>query len=132
MYLIKKPCQILLGAALCVVAVLPAQAQLIADVCKGSTRILSQQQTDKGLDMEVEVTVEGCIGVCIGSLEYVLLFTDADGSEVKWHMTETWNWRDVTGPFTLSIHDDTLPGAQLKEVQSMQIGRCSCSTRAAP
>jgi hypothetical protein len=132
MYLMKKPVQILLGAALCAAAVLPAQAQLIADVCKGSTKILSQQQTEKGLDMQVEVTIEGCDGVCIGSLEYVLLFLDADNNEVKWHMTETWNWRDVKGPFTLDIHDDTLPGAQLKEVQSMQIGRCSCSTRAAP
>jgi hypothetical protein len=132
MYLIKKPIQILLGAALCMAAVLPAQAQLIADVCKGSTKILSQQQTEKGLDMEVEVTIEGCDGVCIGSLEYVLLFTDADNNEIKWHMTETWNWQEVKGPFTLSIHDNTLPGATLKEVQSMQIGRCSCSTRATP
>ena len=123
----------LLGAALCLAPLaLPAQAQLIADVCRGSTRILSQNQTEKGLDMEVEVTIEGCDGVCIGSLEYTLLFADADNNEVKWHMTETWNWRDVTGPFTLQIHDDTLPGAQLKEVQSMQIGRCSCSTRATP
>jgi hypothetical protein len=132
MYPIKKPCQILLGAVLCAAAILPAQAQLIADVCKGSTRILSQQQTENGLDMDVEVTVDGCDGVCIGSLEYVLLFTDADANEVKWHMTETWNWRDVHGPFTLNIHDDTLPGAQLKEVHRMQIGRCSCSTRSSP
>jgi hypothetical protein len=131
MYL-KKPLQILLGAALGVAAVMPAQAQLIADVCKGSTKILSQQQTEQGLDMEVEVTVEGCDGVCIGSLEYVLLFTDADNNEIKWHMTETWDWQDVQGPFTLNIHDNTLPGATLKEVQSMQIGRCSCSTRASP
>jgi hypothetical protein len=130
MYLIKKPFHGLLGAALCVAAVLPAQAQLVADVCKGSTRIVSQEQTETGLDMTVEVTVEDCDGVCIGSIEYVLLFTDADNNEIKWHMTETWNWRDVTGPFTLNIHDKTLPGAQLKEVQSMQIGRCSCSTRA--
>jgi hypothetical protein len=126
----KTPYQILLGAVLCVAAVLPAQAQLVADVCKGSTRIVSQEQTETGLDMAVEVTVEGCDGVCIGSIEYVLLFTDADNNEIKWHMTETWDWQDVHGPFTLNIHDNTLPGAQLKEVQAMQIGRCSCSTRA--
>ena len=122
----------MLAAALCVSLSLPAQAQLVADVCRGTTRILSQQQTANGLDLAVEVTVEDCVGVCIGSLEYTLLFTDADNHEIQWHMTETWDWRELEGPFTLNIHDDTLPGATLKEVKSMQIGRCSCSTRATP
>ena len=121
-----------LSAALCIALVAPANAQLIADVCRGSATIVSQQQTDMGIDLEVEVTIEDCNGVCIGSIEYDLLFVDADNQEVQWHMTESWNWRELDGPFTLSIHDDALPGAQLEEVKEMQIGRCSCSTRATP
>ncbi|HEY0961477.1 MAG TPA: hypothetical protein VGE69_03890 [Pseudomonadales bacterium] len=111
---------------------LQAQAQLIADVCRGSATVLSQQQTENGLDLQVEVTIEDCNGVCIGSLEYKLLFTDADDNEIQWHMTESWDWRELDGPFTLSIQEAMPPGAQLKEVQEMRIGRCSCSTRAAP
>lgn len=111
---------------------LQAQAQLIADVCRGSANVLSQQQTENGLDLQVEVTIEDCNGVCIGSLEYKLLFTDADDNEIQWHMTESWDWRELDGPFALSIQEAMPPGAQLKEVQEMRIGRCSCSTRAAP
>lgn len=122
----------LLGVALCVGLAVPAHAQLIADVCRGTTSIVSQQQTPMGVDLEIEVTVEGCEGVCIGSIEYTLLFADADDHEIQWHLTETWNWRELDGPFTLSIHDDAPPGAQLKEVKNLQIGRCSCSTRATP
>ena len=127
----RKPLQ-LLAAALCASLVMPAQAQLIADVCRGTATVMSQQQTGKGLDLEVEVTVEDCEGVCVGSLEYDLLFVDADNNEIQWHMTEAWDWRELDGPFTLNIHDDMLPGSTLKEVKAMQIGRCSCSTRATP
>ena len=121
-----------LGAAAGLVLTLPAQAQLVADVCRGSTNVLSQQQTEAGLELQVEVNVEDCNGVCIGSLEYRLLFTDADGNEIQWHMTENWDWRELDGPFTLAIQEAMPPGAQLKDVQEMRIGRCSCSTRAAP
>jgi hypothetical protein len=117
---------------MCAGLVLPAQAQLIADVCRGTATVVSQEQTAAGLDLAVEVTVEDCEGVCIGSLEYDLVFTDADANEIQWHMTETWDWRELDGPFTLNIHDDILPGTTLKEVKEMQIGRCSCSTRATP
>lgn len=137
MYLAMKPLRAFVAAtaavaALGVVWVLPAQAQLIADVCRGDVEVLSQQQRGDGVDLEVQVTIEDCNGVCIGSLEYKLLFTDADDHEIQWHMTEHWNWRELDGPFTLAIHEDMPPGAQLKEIQEMRIGRCSCSTRAAP
>src|SRR5687768_3104886 len=131
MYLIKKPLQLLL-ATVCAGLMFPAQAQLIADVCRGTANVTSQQQTENGLELEVEVTVEGCEGVCIGSLEYDLLFTDADNHEIQWHMTEAWDWRELDGPFTLSIREKMLPGSTLKEIKSMQIGRCSCSTPATP
>lgn len=128
MFFIRSAMRIL-GAAAGIALVLPAQAQLIDSVCRGSVNVVSQQQTDKGLDLEVEVDIEDCDGVCIGSLEYKLLFTDAANNEIQWHMTEHWNWREVEGPFTLAIHEDMLPGARFKEVQEMRIGRCSCSTR---
>lgn len=128
MYLMKKPL-VVLATALCAGLALQAQAQLRADVCRGTTSIISQEQTQAGLDMMVEVTVEDCEGVCIGSLEYTLLFTDAENNEIQWHLTKAWDWQEVDGPFTLAIHEDMLPGTQLKEVQNMQIGRCSCSTR---
>lgn len=127
-----KPLLRLLGAVLCASLAVAAQAQLIADVCRGAARVLSQQQSGDGIDLEVEVTVEDCEGVCIGSLEYKLLFTDADGNEIQWHMTESWNWREFDGPFTLAIRETAPKGAQLQEVTEMRIGRCSCSTRAAP
>ena len=126
-----RPIQVL-GIALCASIALPVQAQLIADVCRGSASVVSQQQTANGLELEVEVTIEDCAGVCIGSLEYELLFVDADNHEIQWHMTEAWDWREVDGPFTLSIRENMLPGSTLKDITEMQIGRCSCSTRATP
>ena len=129
MYLGKK---LLLTTALYAGLALPAHAQLIADVCRGTTRILAQEQVESGVNLEVEVTIEGCDGVCIGSIEYDLLFVDAEDQEIQWHLTETWDWRELDGPFTLSIEEQILPGTTLKEVKEMQIGRCSCSTRATP
>ena len=122
----------ILGAAASFAVVLPAQAQLVADVCRGDTKVVSQQQTERGLDLQVEVNIEDCNGVCIGSLEFKLLFTDAGGNEIQWHMTESWDWRELDGPFTLAIQEDMPPGAQLKDIAEMRIGRCSCSTRATP
>lgn len=122
----------ILGAATSFALVLPAQAQLVDSVCRGSVNVVSQQQAGDGVDLQVEVNIEDCDGVCIGSLEYKLLFTDAGDNEIQWHMTEHWNWRELDGPFTLTIHEDMLPGAQLKDIQEMRIGRCSCSTRVEP
>jgi hypothetical protein len=131
MYLMKKPLQIV-GVALCLGLSAQVYAQLRADVCRGQTKVLAQQQTEMGVDLEVEVTIEDCDGVCVGAIEYELLWVDADNTETLWHLTETWDWRDLDGAFTLSIHDDALPGAQLKEVKNVRIGRCSCSTRITP
>jgi hypothetical protein len=128
---VNKPLQ-MLGVALCLGLSVQAHAQLRADVCRGTTNVVSQQQTEMGVDLEVEVTIEDCDGVCIGSLEYDLVWVDADANETLWHMTENWDWRELDGAFTLSIHDDALPGAQLKEVKGMRIGRCSCSTVITP
>lgn len=101
--------------------------QTTLGVCKGQINVLSQQQSDEGLDMEVEVTIEDCDGSCQGSIEYLLLFADANGNEIQWQLNETWSWRSLEGPFTLKLHHDTLPGSQLKEVRNLKIGRCSCS-----
>lgn len=118
----------LLAVALCVGLGLPASAAVLVNVCHGEARILSQAQTGTSIDMEVEVSVGDCVGECIGSLEYDLLFVDADNTETLWHMTENWNWRTLDGPFTLQLHDQALPNTTLKEVKAMKIGRCSCST----
>ncbi len=108
---------------------LPAQAEVWVNVCHGEARILSQQQTGTDITMEVEVNIADCNGVCIGSLEYDLLLVDADAKEIKWHMTETWEWREMeAGTFTLSLQQQALPNTTLKEVNAMEIGRCSCST----
>jgi hypothetical protein len=128
MFRIRRAMRIL-GAAAGIALVLPAQAQLVDSVCHGSANVLSQQQSGNSVELQVEVNIEDCEGVCIGSLEYKLLFTDAADNEIQWHMTEHWNWHELDGAFTLTINEDILPGATLKEIQEMRIGRCSCSTR---
>lgn len=106
-----------------------AASKLLVDVCRGEAKVLSQQQTEQGVQLEVEISVAGCDGVCTGTLEYALVFTDANGKDIQWFMTDSWDWRDVKAPFTLNLQQKALPGATLKEVRSMKVGRCSCSTR---
>ncbi len=89
---------------------------------------MSQEQTDTGLALEVEITVTGCEGESTGTLEYGLVFADADGTETQWHITDSWDWRALEGPFTLQLHRKSLPNAQLQAVTSMKVCRCSCST----
>jgi hypothetical protein len=101
--------------------------QVDLGLCHGQLNVLSQQQTQNGLDMEVQVTIEDCNGRCKGSMEYMLVFTDADNREIQWQMNQTWDWRSLDGPFTLNFHHDTLPGSTLKEIKNMKLGRCSCS-----
>lgn len=101
--------------------------QVKLDVCQGQVKVLSQQQNAKGVDLEVEVSIKGCEGPCIGSLEYSLVFLDASNTEVLWQMSDGWEWRPVTAPFTMKLHHDALPNGKLKEVRSMKLGRCSCS-----
>lgn len=96
--------------------------------CRGSMEVLSRQQTESGLDLEVEVAIEDCSGKCTGSIEYLLVFTDASNNDIQWQMNETWDWRALDGPFTLKLHHDTLPGSTLKEIKNMKLGRCSCSS----
>ena len=127
---IKHPIRIL-AAALCAGFALQGQAALLVNVCHGEAQVLSQRQTDTGVDLDVEVSIGDCDGECIGSLEYDLLFVAADNTETLWHLTEHWNWRSLEGPFTLQIHQQALPNAQLKEVKNMKLGRCSCSTATA-
>ncbi len=102
--------------------------QVKLDVCQGKVEVLSQKQTDQGIDLEVQITVAGCDGKCTGTLEYALLFVDAGKNEILWQLTDGWDWRSVTSSFTLKMHQKAPPNAQLKEVKSMKIGRCSCST----
>ncbi len=104
-------------------------SKLVVDVCRGEAKVLSQQQTEQGLQLEVEISVADCNGVCTGTLEYALVFTDANGKEIQWQMADNWDWRDVKAPFTMTLNDKTLPGATLAEVRSMKVGRCSCSTQ---
>lgn len=104
-------------------------SKLLVDVCRGEAKVLSQQQTEQGLQLEVEITVADCNGVCTGTLEYALVFTDTNGKEIQWQMADSWDWRDVKAPFTLTLQDKTLPGATLASVRSMKVGRCSCSTQ---
>lgn len=123
----------LFSATLCLGLTLPALAEVWVNVCHGEARILSQQQTGTDINLDVEVNITDCNGVCIGSLEYDLLFVDTDNKEIKWHMTETWDWREMeAGPFTLSLHQQALPNTTLKEVNAMSIGRCSCSSNSKP
>ncbi len=98
------------------------------DVCQAKVEVLSQKQTGNNIDLEVQITVAGCDGSCTGTLEYALIFTDAGKNEIQWQMTGGWDWRNVKSPFTLKLHEKAPPNAQLKEVKSMKIGRCSCST----
>ena len=102
--------------------------QVKLDVCQGKIEILSQKQSDQGVDLEVQISVAGCDGMCTGTLEYALLFTDAAKNEILWQMTDGWDWRSVKSPFTLKLHQKAPPNAQLKEVKTMKLGRCSCST----
>lgn len=104
-------------------------SKLVVDVCRGEAKVLSQQPIEQGLQLEVEISVADCNGVCTGTLEYALVFTDANGKEIQWQMADNWDWRDVKAPFTMTLQNKTLPGATLKEVRSMKIGRCSCSTQ---
>lgn len=101
---------------------------VILDVCRGKAEVTGQQQEDGVLKLDVEVAISGCDGVCTGSLEYSLRLVDADNVESQVHLTENWHWREVQSPFTLSVQPDIAPGLSLREVVSMQIGRCSCST----
>ncbi len=140
MFLFKKCSYLLplLSAVLCVGLATECSAQekvefkgtpqVKLDVCQGKIEVLSQKQTDKGIDLEVQITVSGCDGSCTGTLEYALAFVDAGKNEIVWQMTDGWDWRSVKSPFTLKLHQQAPPNAQLKEVRSMKMGRCSCST----
>lgn len=130
-----NPFRLFATALLMLVLSVDAQAQpavhtlqVTLGVCRGPIEVLSQQVTEAGLDMEVRISIEDCTGSCTGSIEYMLVFTDANNNEVQWQMNETWPWRQLDGPFTLQLHHDMLPGTELKEVRNMKIGRCSCST----
>lgn len=102
--------------------------QTTLGVCRGEINVLSQQQTPQSLDMEVQVTIADCDGNCEGSIEYMLVFTDANNNEIQWQMNKTWPWRKLDGPITLQLHHDILPGSTLKDVKNMKLGRCSCSS----
>lgn len=125
----------LLGLSLCATAQEKVEyrgtPQVKLDVCAGKVKVLSQSQNAKGVDLKVEVSVEGCTGKCIGSLEYSLVFSDANNSEILWQMSDGWEWRSVASPFTMDLHQGAPVNAKLKEVRAMKIGRCSCSTVAA-
>ncbi len=105
-----------------------APSPVVVDVCSGEVNVVSQQQNGNSVELEVEIAIKGCDGVCTGTLEYGLVFTDASGNDIQWQLTDSWNWRDVKAPFTLKLQQQALPGAKLKEVRAMKIGRCSCST----
>jgi hypothetical protein len=102
--------------------------QVKLDVCSGKVQVLTQKQTDKGIDMEVQITVVGCGDTCTGTLEYALAFTDSSKNELLWQMADGWDWRSAQAPFTLKLHQQAPPNAQLKEIRSMKLGRCSSST----
>lgn len=121
---------LLAAASLCCAAGVFAQTTttVILDVCRGKANVTAQEQEGDTLKLDVEVSVEGCDGVCTGSLEYVLRMSDAENRETVVHLTENWHWREVKEPFTLALQPDIAPGLVLQEVVSMQIGRCSCST----
>lgn len=126
----KSFASLLAAAGLCCAAGVFAQTTttVILDVCRGTAMVTGQQQEGAALKLDVEVGIEGCDGVCTGSLEYVLRLADADSRETVVHLTENWHWRDVKAPFTLAVEPDIAPGMTLQEVVSMQVGRCSCST----
>jgi len=136
--LFRKPIFSLCTAVLCLGLSLGTDAQekvefkgtpqIKLDVCQGKAQVLTQKQTDKGIDMEVQITVAGCGDTCTGTLEYALAFTDSNKSEILWQMADGWDWRTAPAPFTLKLHQQAPPNAQLKEVRSMKIGRCSSST----
>lgn len=126
----KSISSLLAAASLCCAAGVFAQTTttVILDVCRGKANVTGQQQEGSVVNLDVEVSVEGCDGVCTGSLEYVLRLADAENRETVVHLTENWHWREVKEPFTLALQPDIAPGLVLQEVVSMQIGRCSCST----
>jgi hypothetical protein len=147
MYFFKPTVSVILSAVCCCLSVAlstPAQAQaqdkspqkapqaasvqLKVDVCQGQTKILSQKESDTGVDIEVEVTVKDCKGQCTGTLEYAMVFVDANNNPIQWQLTGSWDWRAVDAPFTVKLHEKSLPNAKFKEVTSMKMGRCSCST----
>jgi hypothetical protein len=99
----------------------------LLEVCHGTTTVMSQAQDGTALSIDVEVALADCDGQCVGSLEYDLILSDTEGAELKWHLTETWEWRDASAPFTLQLRPQAVPGATLKEVQNLRLGRCSCS-----
>jgi hypothetical protein len=106
----------------------PGTPQLKVDVCSGSARLLKFTETDKGINLDIEVTIADCKGTCTGTLEYDMVFADANGVETKWRMTGEWDWRTVDKPFTLQVSKSTLVNSTLKTVSDMRLGRCSCST----
>ena len=126
----KSLASLLAAAGLCCAAAVFAQTTttVILDVCRGKANVTGQQQEGSVVKLDVEVSVEGCDGVCTGSLEYILRLTDTENRETVVHLTENWQWREVQEPFTLALQPDIAPGLTLQEVVSMQIGRCSCST----
>ena len=105
-----------------------AMAEVKVDPCRAEAKMLSQQQTAAGVDLEVEISIADCKGVCTGSIEYTMVFNDAGNNVVQWQKTGSWDWRSVDAPFTLKLHVDTLPNTTFKEVKALKIGRCSCST----
>ncbi|MES2605656.1 MAG: hypothetical protein V4603_12020 [Pseudomonadota bacterium] len=105
-----------------------ALAEIKVDPCAAQAKVLSQTQTEQGIDLEVEITVADCKGTCTGSIEYSMVFTDANDNAIQWQKTGTWDWRSVDAPFTLKLHEKPLPNATFKEIKALKIGRCSCST----
>jgi hypothetical protein len=95
--------------------------------CRGSLKLLSSQQENATVTLEIEVTVADCKGSCLGSVEYTLHFADADGQKIQWFLTESWNWQTVTEPFTLKISKAASANATLTAVAELAIGRCSCA-----
>ena len=103
-------------------------AEVKVDPCRAEAKVLSSQQTAAGVDLDVEITVGDCQGVCTGSIEYTMLFKDGNDNVVQWQKTGSWDWRSVEAPFTLKLHVDTLPNSKFEEIKALKIGRCSCST----
>lgn len=101
---------------------------VIIDNCRGEATVQAQRQDGTDLQLDVDVAIAGCDGVCTGSLEYTLRMQDGEQREVIVHLTENWHWREAKEPFALTLRPAISPGMTLQEVVAMQIGRCSCST----
>ena len=106
----------------------PLAPGITVNPCRGDLTVSTPQQTGIDVEFVINVTITDCEGSCTGTLEYTLLLLDANGINLEWHMTESWDWRQVTEPFTVQVQHQLPAGAQLQEVQSAQIGRCSCAT----